>query len=207
MKSEPTNLAELVGLRIEESAAVKRALLAERELIAAVGEELIEAYRAGRKLLIFGNGGSASDAQHIAAELVGRYYFDRRALPALALTVNASSLTAIGNDYSFDHVFARQVEAFGHAGDVAVGISTSGNSANVIEGVHAAKRMGLVTVGLTGAGGGRLKGEVDYCVAVPSADTPRIQEAHALIGHVWCEMVERALFGGAPFGDKDARRD
>jgi D-sedoheptulose 7-phosphate isomerase len=197
MKSETPNLAELVGQRIEESVAVKRALLAERELIAAVGEKLIEAYRAGRKLLIFGNGGSASDAQHIAAELVGRYYFDRRALPAEALTVNASSLTAISNDYSFDHVFARQVEALGNAGDVAVGISTSGNSANVIEGVRAAKRLGLVTVALTGAGGGRLKGEVDYCVSVPSTDTPRVQEAHALIGHVWCEMVERALFGDA----------
>jgi D-sedoheptulose 7-phosphate isomerase len=202
MNSERTALAELVARRIEESAAVKRALLAERELIAAVGEKLIEAYRAGKKLLIFGNGGSASDAQHIAAELVGRYYFDRRALPAEALTVNASSLTAIGNDYSFAQVFARQVEALGNAGDVAVGISTSGNSPNVVEGVRAAKRMGLVTVALTGAGGGRLKDEVDYCVAVPSTDTPRVQEAHALIGHVWCELVERALFG-----EQNARRD
>jgi D-sedoheptulose 7-phosphate isomerase len=124
------------------------------------------------------------------------------ALPAEALTVNASSLTAIGNDYSFAQVFARQVEALGNAGDVAVGISTSGNSPNVVEGVRAAKRMGLVTVALTGAGGGRLKDEVDYCVAVPSTDTPRVQEAHALIGHVWCELVERALFG-----EQNARRD
>lgn len=196
MNSERTALAELVARRIEESVAAKRALLAECELIAAVGERLIEAYRAGRKLLIFGNGGSASDAQHIAAELVGRYYFDRRALPAEALTVNASSLTAISNDYSFDHVFARQVEALGNAGDVAVGISTSGNSPNIVEGLRAARQVGMLTVALTGAGGGRLKDEADYCVAVPSTDTPRIQEAHGLIGHVWCEMVERALFGG-----------
>lgn len=188
-------LSSLVARRIEESIAAKRALLAESALIAEVGERLIAAYRAGGKVLLFGNGGSASDAQHIAAELVGRYYVHRRALPAEALTVNASSLTAISNDYSFDHVFARQIEAFGNAGDVAVGISTSGNSPNVIAGVRAAKQLGMLTVCLTGAGGGQLKGEVDYCVAVPSTDTPRIQEAHGLIGHIWCEMVEHALFG------------
>jgi D-sedoheptulose 7-phosphate isomerase len=188
------NLTGLVMQRIEESVAAKRALLAESALIAQVGERLIAAYRAGGKVLLFGNGGSASDAQHIAAELVGRYYFNRRALPAEALTVNASSLTAISNDYSFDHVFARQIEAFGNAGDVAIGISTSGNSLNVIAGVRAARQLGMLTVGLTGAGGGKLKAEVDYCVAVPATDTPRIQEAHGLIGHIWCEMVEHALF-------------
>jgi len=145
--------------------------------------------------LLFGNGGSAADAQHIAAELVGRYYLDRRPLPAEALTVNASSVTAIGNDYDFNQIFSRQVEALGNSEDVAVGISTSGNSVNVIRGVQAAKRKGLITAALTGEGGGSLKGEVDYCICVPSKDTPRIQEAHILIGHILCELVERALFG------------
>lgn len=195
MEPEKLNLNALVTRRIEESIATKRALLDLSASIAAVGERLIEAYRAGRKVLLFGNGGSAADAQHIAAELVGRYYFHRRALPAEALTINTSSLTAISNDYSFDHVFARQIEAFGQPGDVAIGLSTSGNSPNVIEGVRAAKKIGMVTIGLTGAGGGRLRDEVDFCVAVPATDTPRIQEAHGLIGHVWCELVEQALFG------------
>ncbi|HYE71979.1 MAG TPA: D-sedoheptulose 7-phosphate isomerase [Blastocatellia bacterium] len=194
MTFDKFQLDALVNQRIEESIAVKRALLDQSAQIAEIGETLIAAYRAGKKVLLFGNGGSASDAQHIATELVGRYYFNRRALPAEALTVNTSSLTAISNDYSFDYIFARQIEAFGNAGDVAIGISTSGNSPNILEGVRAAKRLGMITIGMTGADGGQLVKEVDYCVCVPSADTPRIQEAHGLIGHVWCEMIERALF-------------
>jgi D-sedoheptulose 7-phosphate isomerase len=185
----------LIQQRIRTSIAVKQELLKQSALLAQVAEKLIEAYEAGKKILVFGNGGSAADAQHIAAELVGKYYMDRRPLPAEALTVNTSSLTAIGNDYAFERIFARQVEALGNPGDVAIGISTSGNSPNVIEAVRAAKKKGMITIGLTGAEGGRLRNEVDYCICVPSKDTPRIQEAHILIGHIWCELIERALFG------------
>jgi D-sedoheptulose 7-phosphate isomerase len=185
----------LIQQRIRTSIAVKQELLKQSALLAQVAEKLIEAYEAGKKILLFGNGGSAADAQHIAAELVGKYYMDRRPLPAEALTVNTSSLTAIGNDYAFERIFARQVEALGNPGDVAIGISTSGNSPNVIEAIRAAKKKGMITIGLTGAEGGRLKNEVDYCICVPSKDTPRIQEAHILIGHIWCELIERALFG------------
>lgn len=188
-------MEELIRLRIETSIGVKQKLLEQTYLLAQVAEVMIKAYRAGKKVLLFGNGGSAADAQHIAAELVGKYYMDRKPLPAEALTVNTSLLTAIGNDYAFDQIFARQVEAVGNAGDIAIGISTSGNSPNVIKGVRAAKRKGMITVGLTGADGGRLKNEVDYCICVPSEDTPRIQEAHILIGHIWCELIEQALFG------------
>jgi len=185
----------LIQQRIRTSIAVKQELLKQSALLAQVAEKLIEAYEAGKKILVFGNGGSAADAQHIAAELVGKYYMDRRPLPAEALTVNTSSLTAIGNDYAFERIFARQVEALGNPGDVAIGISTSGNSPNVIEAIRAAKKKGMITIGLTGAEGGRLKNEVDYCICVPSKDTPRIQEAHILIGHIWCELIEGALFG------------
>jgi len=186
---------KLVKLRIEEGITTKEALLEEVEIIAQVAQVLIEALRNGKKILFFGNGGSAADAQHLAAELVGRYYHDRVALPALALTVNTSTLTAISNDYSFEEVFARQLEALGQPGDVAFAISTSGNSENVLRGVRAAKARGLLTVGLTGYGGGQLKSLVDYCICVPSKDTPRIQEAHILIGHILCELIERELFG------------
>ena len=148
-------------------------------------------------MLLFGNGGSAADAQHIAAEFVGRYYLDRPALPAQALTVNTSSLTAIANDYDYDQIFSRQIEAFGQAGDVAIGISTSGNSRNIVEALRVAKRKDMVTVGMTGESGGQLKVEVDYCICVPSRDTPRIQEAHILVGHILSELVEQAIFGGS----------
>ena len=195
---EPTTqLQGVISQRIEASIAVKQRLLGHTEICAEVAERLIRAFRSGNKLLLFGNGGSAADAQHIAAELVGRYYLDRPALPAQALTVDTSSLTAIGNDYAYDQIFSRQIEAFGRAGDVAIGISTSGNSRNVIEALRAAKRKGIVTVGMTGEIGGQLKAEVDYCICIPSRDTPRIQEAHILIGHILCELVEQALFGSS----------
>jgi D-sedoheptulose 7-phosphate isomerase len=179
--------------------AVKEALLRDRELIrlvAEVGRDLAAALRAGHRAFLFGNGGSAADAQHIAAELVGRYKLERPGLPAIALTVNTSNLTAIGNDYSFEAVFARQVEALGSAGDVALAISTSGNSRNVVLAIEAAKRKGMASVGLTGQGGGQLKGLVDRCICVPSEDTPRVQEIHILIGHILSEIVETELFGG-----------
>lgn len=193
---ESTTKSQLViRQRIEDSIMVKRRLLECTETCAEVAERIIRAFRKGNKVLLFGNGGSAADAQHIAAELVGRYYLDRPALPAQALTANTSTLTAIGNDYDYDQIFSRQIEAFGQTGDVAIGISTSGGSRNVIEALRAAKRKGMVTIGMTGESGGQLKAEVDYCICVPSTATPRIQEAHILVGHILSELVEQAIFG------------
>jgi D-sedoheptulose 7-phosphate isomerase len=182
---------------IAASIAVKQRLLGRREVVetvARVSEILVDAFDHGRKVLLFGNGGSAADAQHIAAEFVGRFAFDRPPLPALALSVNTSCVTAIGNDYGFDLVFSRQIEALGRPGDVAIGISTSGNSANVLCGVSAARKMGLHTVGLTSETGGKLKSAVDYCLCAPSNETPRIQECHILIGHIIAELVEQTIF-------------
>src|SRR6516164_7818130 len=178
---------EFIGLarrRTEESIAVKQALLGDNRLLKVlekVAGETSRALAAGRKVLLFGNGGSAADAQHIAAEWVGRYKRERKALPAIALTVNTSSITAIANDYSFERAFARQVEALGAPGDIAIGISTSGDSPNVLRGVEAARITNMITVGLTGRTGGSLRTLVDYCLQVPSDDTPRIQEAHILL--------------------------
>jgi D-sedoheptulose 7-phosphate isomerase len=191
------HLNERVRRRIRESIAAKQALLADEELIclvAEVGLELAETFRRGQRVFLFGNGGSAADAQHIAAELVGRYLFERPALPAMALTVNSSNLTAIANDYSYEAVFARQLEALGAAGDVAIGISTSGNSPNVLLAIEISKRKGMASVGLTGQGGGQLKRLSDRCICVPSQDTPRVQEAHILVGHILSEIVETELF-------------
>ena len=182
---------------IAASIAVKQRLLDREdviEIVARVSEILAEAFDAGGKVMLFGNGGSAADAQHIAAEFVGRFAFDRPALPALALSVNTSCVTAIGNDYGFDLVFSRQIEALGRAGDVAIGISTSGNSANVLRGVAAARKMGLHTVALTSETGGKLKSAVDYCLCAPSNETPRIQECHILMGHIIAELVEQTIF-------------
>jgi D-sedoheptulose 7-phosphate isomerase len=182
---------------VEASIAVKQELLQSEDVLLAVAkasEILIDALRKGNKALLFGNGGSAADAQHIAAELVGRFAFDRPALPALALSVNTSCVTAIGNDYGFEQVFSRQLEALARPGDVAIGISTSGNSANVLHALTTAKKMGLHTVALTGRTGGRLRSIVDHCIYAPSADTPRIQECHNLIGHIISELVEREIF-------------
>ena len=156
---------------------------------------LIDAYERGNKILIAGNGGSAADAQHIAAEFVNQFNFDRPALPALALTTDTSILTAIGNDYGYEQLFRRQIEANGVPGDVFLGISTSGNSPNILQALTAATSKSITTIGLTGSSGGQMRGNCDHCICVPSADTPRIQEAHVLIGHTLCAMVELALFG------------
>ena len=177
------------------SIRIKSAMLEDLGESARVASLLVDAYRTGHKLIVFGNGGSAADAQHIAAEFVGKLYIRRRPLPALSLTVNTSVMTAIGNDYGFEEVYERQVEAFGNPGDVAIGISTSGNAENVIRGLRAARLRDVTTVGMTGQSGGRLRGEVDHLVCVPSDDTPRIQEVHILLGHIWSEIVEEALFG------------
>jgi len=182
---------------IEDSIAAKERLLNQPDTLATiecVSELLIRAMQAGNKLLLFGNGGSAADAQHIAAEFIGRFALDRPALPALALSVNTSCITAIGNDYGFDVVFARQIQALGRVGDVAIGISTSGNSPNVCLGLSAAREMGLHTVAFAGQSGGKVKGLADYCICAPSDETPRIQECHILFGHVISEVVEQALF-------------
>ena len=152
-----------------------------------------EAIRAGNKILLFGNGGSAADAQHIATELTVRYIEDRAPIAAIALSTDTSALTAIGNDFGFDDLFARQVEALGRAGDVAIGISTSGNSENVVRALETARRMGMVAAGLAGRGGGRMTGLADPLLVVPSAETPRIQEMHITLGHMLCAALEKEL--------------
>lgn len=187
-------LKDLIRANIEASIAVHERLLAEcLPGIATAAEALVRAYRAGRKALFFGNGGSAADAQHLAAEFLGRYLRERPPLPAAALNANSSAVTAIGNDYGYEQVFARQLAGLAAPGDVAVGLSTSGNSESVIRAIEAAKEIGLYTVVLTGAGGGRLRGLADSHIMVPSTETPRIQECHILIGHALCDAVERAL--------------
>jgi D-sedoheptulose 7-phosphate isomerase len=163
------------------------------EQIVAVGATLGESIAAGGHVWLFGNGGSAADAQHIAAELVGRLHTERRALPAEALTVNASVVTAIANDYGFERVFARQLQAHGRAGDVAVGISTSGRSPNVLEGLRTAMTLGLKTVALTGRDGAALRTVAAQCIVVPTSDAQRVQECHILIGHILCELVEASI--------------
>ena len=187
----------LIISSIQDSIKVKQTLLTDSLLlrqIADVVQEFISALSSGHKLLLFGNGGSAADSQHIAAEFVGRFQLERTPLPALALTVNTSALTGIGNDYDYVNVFSRQVEALGQAGDVAVGITTSGKSPNVIKGLAAAKAKGLVTVGMTGKFGEMLKDVSKYCLCVPSDQTPRIQECHILIGHIVSQLTEQEMF-------------
>lgn len=185
--------AQLVAKRVRESVAVKEAILENEDLldlVQEVGEVCVHSLKEGGKLLFLGNGGSAADAQHLAAELVGRYLRERRPLSAVALTTNSSCLTSVGNDYSYEEIFSRQIEAFGNKGDVAIGISTSGNSPNVVRALQAAKGKGMITVAMTGWTGGELKGLAEYCLCIPSTQTPRIQEGHILIGHVLCEIIE-----------------
>jgi D-sedoheptulose 7-phosphate isomerase len=191
-------MQEAIGRQIQESIEVKRLLLGDsavRGQILLVAELVIDAYRNGRKTLLAGNGGSAADAQHIAGEFVSRFHFDRPGLPSIALTTDTSILTAIGNDYGYEKVFSRQVQAQGTEGDVFVGISTSGNSTNILQALSACKEKGIRTVGLTGADGGRMAALCDLCIRVPSNETPRIQESHILVGHILCCLVEEAIFG------------
>ena len=183
----------------------QRAVLADMQirlapLVAETVELLVSAYQAGNKLLVCGNGGSAADAQHFAAEIVGRYKMERRGLPAIALTTDSSILTAVGNDYGFDRVFSRQVEALAVPGDVVIGISTSGSSPNVYQALDLARTTGCRTIGLLGRDGGSIAGIVDIALTVPSFDTPRIQEGHIIMIHIICDLLEKRLFagGGAP---------
>ena len=181
---------------IRESAEMLQRLLAGEQagIVARAAGAIASAYRSGHKLLLFGNGGSAAEAQHIACELVGRYLKERPSLPAIALVDNTASLTAIGNDYRYEDVFVRQLEAFGAPGDVALALSTSGRSKNVVAALRAARERGMVTVGLTGADGGEVAEISDICIRIPSDETPRIQEGHTVVVHVLCELVEEELF-------------
>ena len=189
---------EYIGSQVKKSIDVKQKLLDSQELMNLVQEvalKCVEVYKNGNKTLIAGNGGSAADAQHIAGEFVSRFYFDRPGLASIALTTDTSIITAIGNDYGYEKLFSRQVQANGVKGDIFIGISTSGNSANVIEALKECKEKGIITVGLTGEKGGKMAEMCDYCIRVPSNETPRVQEAHILIGHIICAVVEEAIFG------------
>ena len=186
-------IAELVN----QSIKTKQRLLAHGNAIAAIDSAIaamLATFHNSGKVLFCGNGGSAADAQHIAAELSGRFYLDRKPLFAEALHVNSSFLTAVANDYGFEDVFARMVEAAGRKGDVLVGLSTSGNSENIIRAVEKANQLGMTTIGLTGEGGGKMKSICAHLIDVPFKDTPRIQECHILIGHIICELVEKSIF-------------
>jgi D-sedoheptulose 7-phosphate isomerase len=183
---------------IQESIAVKEQLVGAAQLIADAARLIIATMRNGGKLIVFGNGGSAADAQHLSAELVGRYRQHRKAFPAIALTTDSSALTSISNDYGFDSIFSRQLEALGKPGDVVVAISTSGNSPNVLQALATSKKLGIASIGLTGKSGGKLRSSVDICLSVPSDSTPRIQEAHGLVVHILSGLIENALSGDKP---------
>jgi D-sedoheptulose 7-phosphate isomerase len=183
---------------IESSIEVKQALLKDEQLMLQLEktvDAITHAFKKGNAVYFAGNGGSAADAQHLAAEFSGRFYKDRKALPSDALHCNSSYLTAVANDYSYDVIYARLLEGLAKSGDVLVGISTSGNSANIIKAFEMAKSIGVVTVGFTGATGGKMKPLSDFLINIPSTTTPRIQESHILVGHIICELVEENIFG------------
>lgn len=189
---------ELINRVIQASVEVKNKILEDPGALTNIEkavEEIEKAFRNGNKVLFCGNGGSAADAQHLAAEFSGKFYIDREPLFAEALHTNASFLTAVANDYSYDEVFTRAIKAMGREGDVLVGISTSGNSKNVVKAIEAADQKGMITFGFTGGNGGKMKEICKYLIRIPSNDTPRIQEAHILIGHIICEIVEKKIFG------------
>ena len=189
---------KFITQQIEDSYQVKQKILNDNTLVSLISEvaqKAIDTYKNGNKTLIAGNGGSAADAQHIAGEFVSKFYFDRPALASQALTTDTSILTSIANDYGFERLFARQIQANGSAGDMFIAISTSGNSGNIIEALKECKKKGIITVGLTGETGGKMAELCDYCIKVPSTSTPRIQESHILIGHIICSVVEESLFG------------
>ena len=183
---------------ISASITVKQQLLEDEKIISTLTDcvtVIADAFTKGNKVLFCGNGGSAADAQHLAAEFSGRFYIDRDALPAEALHCNTSYLTAVGNDYSYDVIYSRIIKGIGNKGDILIGLSTSGNSANVVKAFEMAKQKEMITIGFTGFTGGAMKEISDYLFNVPSTDTPRIQESHILLGHIICELVEARLFG------------
>jgi D-sedoheptulose 7-phosphate isomerase len=182
---------------IQASIDTKNRVLSDQTLIdtiAQVASAMTIAFQNGKKVLFCGNGGSAADAQHLAAEFSGRFYYDRPPLYSEALHVNSSYVTAVGNDYSYDVIYSRMIEAMGKEGDVLVGISTSGNSPNVVKALEAANKLGMITIGMTGETGGKMKDVSKFLLNIPSKDTPRIQECHILLGHILCEIVEANLF-------------
>lgn len=188
---------EKIKQLIQASISVKQQLLADDALVSVIGtvaDVITHAFRDGRRVYFCGNGGSAADAQHLAAEFSGRFYTDRKALPAEALHCNTSYITAVGNDYSYDVIYARLIDGIGQPGDVLVGLSTSGNSANIVKAFEVARERGMVTVGFTGQTGGQLKALSDHLINIPSTDTPRIQESHILAGHIVCQLVEETYF-------------
>jgi len=188
-------MQEKIKTELKESIATKKLVLDSLvPQIEQAARMMIKALKSGNKILFFGNGGSAADAQHLAAELIGRFLKERKSLPAIALTTDTSILTCLSNDYSFDIVFARQIEGLAKAGDIAFGISTSGNSKNVLEGLKKAKEMNCKTIGLLGGNGGTIAQSVDLAVTIPSKATPRIQESHITIGHILCGLVEEKVF-------------
>ncbi len=189
---------DFIRNQIEASLKVKKLLLDDEKIHKSIkksAELCCEALRNNGKIIFAGNGGSAADAQHLAGELVNRFGFDRPGLAAIAITTDTSVLTAISNDYGFNKLFARQIEAIGKKGDILISLSTSGNSVNILEGIKKAKRAGIITIGLTGKSGGKMNSLCDLVLKVPSEDTPRIQEAHIMIGHIICSMIENSLFG------------
>ena len=192
------NVEQCIADQIRASISTKQAILSDKGLmrnIAAAAQLIVDAYEQGKKTLLAGNGGSAADAQHIAGEFVSKFYFDRPGIASIALTTDTSIITAIGNDYGYDKLFSRQIQAQGSAGDVFIGISTSGNSANLVEALRMCGQKGIKTIGLTGFTGGEMDSMCDLCIKVPSGETPRIQESHILIGHIICCIVEEKLFG------------
>lgn len=191
-------MTEQIKDLIQQSINVKQQILEDESLqktIAECVDIIVTAFNNGNKVLFCGNGGSAADAQHLAAEFSGRFYKDRKALPSEALHCNTSYLTAVANDYSYDAIYARIIDGTGNKGDVLVGLSTSGNSGNIVKAFEVAKTKGIVTIGFTGITGGQMKNISDYLINVPSSDTPRIQECHITIGHIICQLVEEKIFG------------
>lgn len=197
MTARPIDLDALLDAEFQASATLTRAVADHagvRATLARVAQHCVRALRDGHKILLAGNGGSAGDAQHMAGELVSRFKFDRPGLPAIALTVDTSILTAIGNDYGYEYVFSRQIQALARPGDVFIAYSTSGQSPNIVQALKVAQSLGVHTVGMTGARRGAMVGLCDDCIEIPSNDTPRIQEGHLMVGHTLCCLIERALF-------------
>ncbi len=195
---ESIGINEAISNQIISSIKIKNLILNDKNLLNLIGlvsEKAVNLYKNHKKVLIAGNGGSAADAQHIAGELVSRFYFDRASLAAIALTTDTSIITSIGNDYGYEYIFSRQIDGIGNNGDMFIGISTSGNSKNILKALEICKEKQIITVGLTGESGGKMASICDYCIKVPSEETPRIQESHIMIGHIICSVIEEIMFG------------
>jgi len=196
MGSDSYNFKEEIIEQIKKSAAIKEDIIKKHiDIINSIANRIIKAYTNNNKVIWFGNGGSAADAQHLSCELVSKFLLEREAIPSIALTTNTSILTAISNDYTFEEVFKRQVEAFAEKGDILIGITTSGTSPNIIKALQSGKKKGTVNIAFTGKNTDKIKAFTDYLVDVPSKDVPRIQESHIMIGHIICNLVEKTLFG------------